>query len=215
MPAGTTGPSAHAFVGRPSECRTSRSRPARHPGSHEMSTAVIRMSALLALAVLCAFIATQAIAGPRHPQPRHKKHTLETAKREQRHMPPHKAHRPKKPTVGERAARIARRYLGVPYVYGGAGPGGFDCSGLVMYVYSKVGVSLPHHAASQYGLGRPVRYSALKPGDLVFFSGLGHVGLYVGKGRFVDAPQSGDVVRVRPLAERRDSYVGARRIASA
>lgn len=214
MPAGKRAPAPTLSVGRPSECRTSRSRPARHSGSHEMSTAVIRMSALLALVVLCTFVATQAFAGPRHPHPRHKAHTLEIAKREQRHVPRRKADRPKKPTLGERAVGIARRYLGAPYAYGGASPGGFDCSGLVMYVYSKVGVSLPHHAASQYGLGRPVRYSALRPGDLVFFSGLGHVGMFVGKGRFIDAPQSGDVVRVRPLAERLSSYVGARRIVS-
>src|SRR5262245_19480689 len=180
-----------------------------------MSTVVIRMSALLALVVVCALIATQALAGPRHAHPRHRKHTLDIAKREQRHVQRREARRPRKPSLGERAVRVARRYLGVPYVYGGAGPGGFDCSGLVMYVYSKVGVSLPHHAASQYGLGRPVRYSALRPGDLVFFSGLGHVGMFVGKGRFIDAPQSGDVVRIRPLAERFSSYVGARRIVSA
>jgi cell wall-associated NlpC family hydrolase len=84
-----------------------------------------------------------------------------------------------------------------------------------MYVYGKVGVELPHHAASQYGLGRAVPYRQLAPGDLVFFTGLGHVGIYVGGGRFVDAPQTGDVVRVRPLAERRESFVGARRIVSA
>jgi cell wall-associated NlpC family hydrolase len=180
-----------------------------------MSLVVMRISAVLALVLVCALVATQAAAGPRHPHPRKKTHTLAIAKREQRHVPRRKAHRPRKPTLGERAARIARRYLGVPYVYGGASPGGFDCSGLVMYVYSKIGVSLPHHAASQYGLGRPVRYSALKPGDLVFFSGLGHVGMFVGKGRFIDAPQSGDVVRIRPLAERLSSYEGARRIVSA
>ena len=119
------------------------------------------------------------------------------------------------PSVGERAARLALRFLGSPYSYGGSSPAGFDCSGFVMYVYGKLGVALPHHAASQYALGRSIPYSALRAGDLVFFSGLGHVGLYVGKGQFVDAPQSGDVVRVRPLADRRDSYVGARRIASA
>jgi len=173
------------------------------------------MSALFALVVACALVATQAFAGPGHPRPPRKTHTLELAKREQRHVPLRKARRPRKATVGERAVRIARRYLGTPYSYGGASPGGFDCSGFVMYVYGKLGVALPHHAASQYALGRAVAYSALRPGDLVFFSGLGHVGLYVGKGRFIDAPQSGDVVRVRPLADRRDSYVGARRIATA
>lgn len=119
-----------------------------------------------------------------------------------------------KATVGERAARLARRYVGVPYAWGGASPHGFDCSGLVMYVYGKLGVSLPHHAASQYQYGRQVSRWGLKPGDLVFFSGLGHVGLFIGNGRFIDAPQSGEVVRVAPLASRASSFVGARRITS-
>jgi cell wall-associated NlpC family hydrolase len=175
--------------------------------------------AVVALAVVCALPATQALAEPArsHERPAARKtHTLAIAKREQRHVKRRSARRvaKPKPTLGERAARIATRYLGTPYRWGGSAPGGFDCSGLVMYVYSKVGVSLPHHAASQYALGRPVRYSALKAGDLVFFSGLGHVGLYLGKGRFIDAPQSGGVVRIRPLAARRSSYVGARRIVS-
>jgi len=117
-------------------------------------------------------------------------------------------------TVGERAAGLARRYIGVPYAWGGASPGGFDCSGLVMYVYGKLGVSLPHHAASQYRYGRNVSRWALKPGDLVFFSGLGHVGLFIGKGRFIDAPHAGTVVRVASLASRSSSFVGARRVSS-
>jgi len=130
---------------------------------------------------------------------------------------PRKTHAAKrsrpKITVGERAAGLARRYIGVPYAWGGASPGhGFDCSGLVMYVYGKLGVSLPHHAASQYRYGREVSRRALKPGDLVFFSGLGHVGLFIGKGRFIDAPQSGEVVRVASLASRSSSFVGARRL---
>ena len=72
-----------------------------------------------------------------------------------------------------------------------------------MYVYSKLGVNLPHHAASQYRYGRKVSRWALKPGDLVFFSGLGHVGLFIGKGRFIDAPQAGDG-RPRGLARQAD-----------
>jgi cell wall-associated NlpC family hydrolase len=118
-------------------------------------------------------------------------------------------------TVGSRAAGLARRYIGVPYAWGGASPRhGFDCSGLVMYVYSKLGVSLPHHAASQYRYGRKVSRWGLKPGDLVFFSGLGHVGLFIGKGRFIDAPHSGAVVRVASLASRSSSFIGARRVSS-
>jgi cell wall-associated NlpC family hydrolase len=137
----------------------------------------------------------------------------------QRRAKPRKTHAAKrsrpKGAVGVRAARLARRYLGVPYAYGGASPRhGFDCSGLVMYVYSKLGVSLPHHAASQYRYGREVSRWGLKPGDLVFFSGLGHVGLFIGKGRFIDAPHSGAVVRVASLASRSSSFVGARRVSS-
>lgn len=108
---------------------------------------------------------------------------------------------------------IALQYLGVPYVWGGASPStGFDCSGFTMYVYAQVGVSLPHHAASQYALGVPVPRDQLAPGDLVFFSGLGHMGLYIGGGQFIHAPQTGDVVKISSLSERWSSYVGARRI---
>jgi cell wall-associated NlpC family hydrolase len=180
-----------------------------------MTHVLTRIATLAALVVACALLATQASAEPRHRSPAAapKHHTLAEARKEQRH--PKRRIRRARPTLGERAARIAKRYLCVPCSYGGASPGGFDCSGLVMYVYSRLGVSLPHHAASQYAYGRAVPYARLKAGDLVFFSGLGHVGLYVGRGRFVDAPQSGEVVRVRRLAERRDSFVGARRIVAA
>jgi peptidoglycan DL-endopeptidase CwlO len=108
---------------------------------------------------------------------------------------------------------IALQYLGVPYVWGGSSPAtGFDCSGFVAYVFAQVGVYLPHHAASQYAYGTPVSYDQLAPGDLVFFSGLGHVGIYIGGGQFVHAPHTGDVVRISSLAERMSSFYGARRL---
>jgi cell wall-associated NlpC family hydrolase len=107
---------------------------------------------------------------------------------------------------------IAMQYLGTPYVWAGASPGGFDCSGFTSYVYAQVGVSLPHNAAAQYGYGTPVPYDQLQPGDLVFFDGLGHVGLYIGGGEFIHAPHTGDVVKISSLAEYAGSFVGARRI---
>ncbi len=111
------------------------------------------------------------------------------------------------------AATIALRYLGIPYLWGGSSPAsGFDCSGLVMYVYAQLGISLPHYAAAQYQLGTPVDRSQLQPGDLVFFDALDHVGIYIGNGQFVHAPQTGDVVKITALADFGDSYVGARRL---
>ena len=108
---------------------------------------------------------------------------------------------------------IAMGYLGVPYVYGGASPSGFDCSGFVMYVFGQIGVSLPHNAAAQYGSGTPVDRSQLQPGDLVFFNGLGHVGIYVGGGSFIHSPHTGDVVKISSMTGwYASTYVGARRL---
>ncbi len=92
---------------------------------------------------------------------------------------------------------IAQRYLGVPYVYGGASPGGFDCSGLAMYCYAQIGISLSHGATDQQRASTPVPLSALQPGDLVFFGGPSysyHVGIYVGGGSMINAPHTGAVV---------------------
>jgi peptidoglycan DL-endopeptidase CwlO len=109
---------------------------------------------------------------------------------------------------------IAMQYLGVPYRWGGADPSGFDCSGFSMYVFAQVGVSLPHHAASQYGLGTAVSKDQLQPGDLVFFNGLGHMGIYIGGGQFIHAPHTGDVVKISSLSDSwyASTWVGARRI---
>jgi cell wall-associated NlpC family hydrolase len=108
---------------------------------------------------------------------------------------------------------IAMQYLGVPYRWGGASPSGFDCSGFVMYVYAQVGVSLPHSSYAQYGMGSPVSRDQLQPGDLVFFDGLGHVGIYVGGGSFIHAPHTGDVVKISSMTGwYASTYVGARRL---
>jgi peptidoglycan DL-endopeptidase CwlO len=93
-------------------------------------------------------------------------------------------------------AGIAARYLGVPYVYGGSSPAGFDCSGLVMYVYAQVGISLPHSASEQGRLGTRIPVSAAVPGDVVVLDGGSHVGIYVGGGRMIDAPVPGRVVSI-------------------
>ncbi len=108
---------------------------------------------------------------------------------------------------------IAMRYLGVPYVYGGSTPSGFDCSGFVAWVYGQVGVSLPHYTGAQWNVGVPVGRSDLQPGDLVFFDGLGHVGLYIGGNEFIHAPHTGTVVQISSLSGwYADTYDGARRI---
>ena len=110
---------------------------------------------------------------------------------------------------------IALQYLGVPYVWGGSSPStGFDCSGFIMYVFAQVGVSLPHHAASQYAYGVPVPREQLAPGDLVFFDGLGHAGIYIGGGQFVHAPHTGDVVKISSIYESwyASTWVGGRRL---
>jgi cell wall-associated NlpC family hydrolase len=109
---------------------------------------------------------------------------------------------------------IAMSYLGVPYVWGGASPSGFDCSGFIMYVYAQVGISLPHNAAMQYGYGSPVSRDQLQAGDLVFFDGLGHAGIYIGGGNFIHAPHTGDVVKISSLSDSwyASTYVGARRL---
>jgi cell wall-associated NlpC family hydrolase len=128
--------------------------------------------------------------------------------------PPRKERVTAVPTVGQRAAKVALRAVGVPYRWGGTSPAsGFDCSGLVRWSYGRLGVDLPHSSYALYTLGRRVEPARLKAGDLLFFSGLGHVGLYVGRGRMIHAPQSGR--RVEVVALRGPYYgrpIGARRI---
>ena len=116
---------------------------------------------------------------------------------------------PPKSGRGAKAVWWAMRALGRPYVWAASGPYSFDCSGLVMWAYRHVGVSLPHHSGSQIGRGRRVSRGNLQPGDLVFFgSPIHHVGMYVGGGDFIEAPHAGARVRITSL-NRRGDYAGA------
>jgi cell wall-associated NlpC family hydrolase len=112
-----------------------------------------------------------------------------------------------------RVVRFARRFLGVRYVYGGVSPRtGFDCSGFTRFVYSHFGVVLPHYSGAQFSMGHRVSRGHLRPGDLLFFEGVGHVGLYLGGGRFIHAPHTGTRVSVSSLNGWYSSeYDGARR----
>ena len=117
------------------------------------------------------------------------------------------------PGAYSEAATIAARYLGVPYVWGGESPAGFDCSGLVSYVYAQLGVSLPHYTVAQWNATISIPVSDLQPGDLVFFDGLGHVGIYVGGGQFIHAPNTGTVVQLASLSGYWGAHLdGARRV---
>jgi cell wall-associated NlpC family hydrolase len=119
--------------------------------------------------------------------------------------------------LGAKVVKYAKHMLGVRYVWGGSSPAsGFDCSGFVRYVYGHFGVKLAHSSYAQFTRGRNVRRGALEPGDLVFFDGLGHVGIYVGHGRFIHAPHTGTRVRIEPLRGWYSARLdGARRLAAA
>jgi cell wall-associated NlpC family hydrolase len=118
-------------------------------------------------------------------------------------------------SLGERAVQIAETQLGVPYVWGGASPAGFDCSGLTMWVYAQLGIPLAHYTGAQWTAGPHVPYDQLAPGDLVFFEpGLGHVGIYMGGGSFIHAPHTGDVVKISSMSDSwyAANYQGAVRV---
>lgn len=111
--------------------------------------------------------------------------------------------------AAQTAIDAALSKLGKPYVYGNEGPNSFDCSGLTLWAYARGGVTLPRTSGAQAGFGAAVSRSALQPGDLVFYgSPVHHVGIYLGDGKMVHAPTSGDVVKISPL---QNDYSGARR----
>jgi NlpC/P60 family len=118
--------------------------------------------------------------------------------------------------IGDEAVALAEHLLGIPYVWGGASPSsGFDCSGLVMYIYGLLGIKLPHYSGYQWYYGERIPINQLQPGDIVFFhaspNGPQHEGLYIGAGEFIHAPQTGDVVKISSLYDTQYalSYVGA------
>jgi len=120
--------------------------------------------------------------------------------------------------MGDKIVAKAKEFLGVNYVYGGTSPKGFDCSGLTYYVFKQFGITIERRASLQAKNGKTIKYSELKPGDLVFFRAngyaIGHVGLYVGNGNFIHAPQTGEKVKIETMAtgRHRDRFVTAKRM---
>ncbi|MDA0635437.1 C40 family peptidase [Nonomuraea sp. MCN248] len=110
-----------------------------------------------------------------------------------------------------KAVAVAKKQIGDPYRYGATGPHAFDCSGLVQFAWKKAGVSIPRVTNSQFAhIKKKVSYKNLRPGDLMFFRGLGHVGMYIGKGKMVHSPSSGKTVRVEKVSGwRKSSFAGA------
>ena len=117
-------------------------------------------------------------------------------------------------TGGAKVVALAQAQIGTPYVWGGAAPGGFDCSGLVQWTYAQVGINLPRTAQEQDDAAAPIAVSQIRPGDLLFYaqtypdpsSWVTHVGIYIGDGQMINAPTDGDVVRVMPAF---DGFWGA------
>jgi cell wall-associated NlpC family hydrolase len=142
------------------------------------------------------------------------KHAKHVKRRAHKHVSKHVSRATAIAREQLKLVHYARHFLGVRYVYGGTSPRfGFDCSGFTRYVYAHFGISLPHYSGAQYYRGKRVSIQGLRPGDLLFFDGLGHVGIYVGHGDFIHAPHTGTRVSITPLsgwyAQRFD---GARRL---
>lgn len=122
------------------------------------------------------------------------------------------------PSIGDDIALRAISQLGKPYIWGGADLTGFDCSGLVRFIYDQVGIPVPRTAAEQFSAAKPIQLTGLKPGDLLFFRTQGHrishVAIYTGEGRFVHAPRTGELVEFRELDDEyyRPRLAGAGRL---
>jgi peptidoglycan DL-endopeptidase CwlO len=130
-----------------------------------------------------------------------------------RPAPPETSHASRASKLARKVVAYARRQVGVPYRYGGASTStGFDCSGLVYASYRSIGRKIPHSSWEQLHLGRPVRFGRLRPGDLVFTEGGGHVVLVVSKRAAISAPQTGERVRYVALGSLRSQFAGARRL---
>ena len=119
--------------------------------------------------------------------------------------------------MGNQVVSYAKRFIGVPYVWGGTTPSGFDCSGFVQYIYANnksYKIQIPRTTYDQINVGKPIAKTNLQPGDLVFFgsaSSVDHVGIYIGSNQFIEAPHTGANVRISTLSTMTDFYA-ARRI---
>jgi len=142
--------------------------------------------------------------------------TTGTSKQSKKHAHRRRHHVARR-TLGRRVVNYARRFVGVPYAWGGSSPrSGFDCSGFVRYVWGHFGISLPHSSYGDLSRGRAVLRKYLKPGDLVFFADGSHVGIYIGRHRVIDAPHSGAVVHISTMTNWYSyEYDGARRLVNA
>jgi cell wall-associated NlpC family hydrolase len=165
---------------------------------------------VIALALLLALVRPLQGRATR-PANKHRPHAAKFQPVPKALLVPHPAVVPPVP-FGHRIVAYARHFLGIRYSWGGVSPStGFDCSGLVRFVYGHFGVVLPHSSFGDLTLGHRVSRRWLRPGDLVFFAGASHVGIYVGSGRFIDAPHTGAVVRISTMREY--GYYAARRVA--
>lgn len=167
---------------------------------------------LLAIALALVLALVRPLQGRAGRAPRRSvPHVTSPESRRRRHLLPHSAAASRR-LFGRRVVAYARHFLGVRYSWGGTTPRtGFDCSGLVRFVYGHFGVPLPHSSFADLGRGHRVSRRWLRPGDLVFFDDASHVGIYTGRGRFIHAPHSGTVVSISTMHTYGTSYYSARR----